>query len=69
MEELAEDDSFLAHMQRVNDRYEKRVADNVEPYNSLCEEMGPVAYFQWNSVSMKIFLFLPADWVSSPEII
>ena len=32
-------------MQRVKDRYEKRVADNVEPYNSLCEEMGPVAYF------------------------
>jgi starch phosphorylase len=45
LEELAEDDSFLAHMQRVKDRYEKRVADNVEPYNSLCEEMGPVAYF------------------------
>jgi len=45
LEELAEDDSFLAHMQRVKDRYEKRVAANVEPYNSLCEEMGPVAYF------------------------
>ena len=45
LDELAEDDSFLAHLQRVKDRYEKRVADDVEPYNSLCEEMGPVAYF------------------------
>ncbi|MCJ7540417.1 MAG: alpha-glucan family phosphorylase, partial [Desulfobacterales bacterium] len=45
LDELAEDDSFLAHLQRVKDRYEKRVADYVEPYNSLCEEMGPVAYF------------------------
>jgi len=45
LEELAEDDSFLAHLQRVKDRYKKRVADNVEPSNSLYEKMGPVAYF------------------------
>jgi len=45
LEELAEDDSFLAHLQRVKDRYKKRVADNVEPSNFLYEKMGPVAYF------------------------
>ncbi len=45
LEELAEDDSFLAHMQRVKDRYTKRVADNLDSPNSLYEKMGPVAYF------------------------
>jgi len=45
LEELAEDDSFLAHLQRVKDRYTKRVVENVEPSSSLYEKMGPVAYF------------------------
>lgn len=45
LEELAEDDSFLAHLQRVKDRYTKRVAENVEPSDSLYKKMGPVAYF------------------------
>ncbi|MFO7554430.1 MAG: DUF3417 domain-containing protein, partial [Desulfobacterales bacterium] len=43
--ELAEDDSFLAHLQRVKDRFTKRVVENVEPSSSLYEKMGPVAYF------------------------
>ena len=45
LDELAEDDSFLAHLQRVKDRYKKRVTDNDEPSDSLYEKMGPVAYF------------------------
>ncbi|HSQ84354.1 MAG TPA: DUF3417 domain-containing protein, partial [Desulfobacterales bacterium] len=45
LEELAEDDSFLAHMQRVKDRYTKRVIDNAVPSNSFYDKLGPVAYF------------------------
>ncbi len=45
LEELAADDSFLAHLQRVKDRYTKRVVENVEPSRAIYEEIGPVAYF------------------------
>ncbi|MBW2493062.1 MAG: DUF3417 domain-containing protein, partial [Deltaproteobacteria bacterium] len=45
LEELAKDDSFLAHLHRVKDRYRKRVVENVEPPTSLYENMGPVVYF------------------------
>ena len=45
LEELAEDDSFLAHMQRVKDRFTKRVVEHGERFDSLYEKMGPVAYF------------------------
>jgi starch phosphorylase len=45
LEELAEDDSFLAHLQRVKDRYTKRVIDNAKPSNSLYDKIGPIAYF------------------------
>jgi len=45
LEELAADDSFLDHLNRVEDRYTKRVMENVEPSRSSYEEIGPVAYF------------------------
>ena len=45
LEELAEDDSFLAHLQRVKDRFTKRVIDNAKPSNPLYEKIGPIAYF------------------------
>jgi starch phosphorylase len=45
LEELAADDSFLEHLNRVKDRYTKRVVDNVEPSRSIYEKIGPVAYF------------------------
>jgi starch phosphorylase len=45
LEELAADDSFLDHLKRVEDRYKKRVMDNVEPSRSIYEKIGPVAYF------------------------
>jgi len=45
LEQLAEDDSFLAHLQRVKDRYTKRVTENVEEARNIYEKMGPVAYF------------------------
>ncbi len=45
LEELAADDSFLAHLQRVKDRYTKRVVENVEPSRAIYEKIGPVAYF------------------------
>jgi starch phosphorylase len=45
LEELAKDDSFLAHLQRVKDRYTKRVVDDAVPSNSFDDKLGPVAYF------------------------
>ena len=45
LEELAADDSFLDHLNRVKDRYTKRVMDNTEPSRSIYEKIGPVAYF------------------------
>ena len=45
LEELAGDDSFLNHLQRVKDRHKKRVADNSASSLSIYEKMGPVAYF------------------------
>ncbi len=45
LEELSKDDSFLAHLQRVKDRFNKRVSDNVEPSRTIYDEKGPVAYF------------------------
>jgi len=45
LEELAVDDSFLAHLQRVKDRFTKRVAENVEPARAVYEKIGPLAYF------------------------
>ncbi len=45
LEELAKDDSFIAHMQRVQERFEKRVTYNLEASRQIYEEMGPVAYF------------------------
>ena len=45
LEELAVDDSFLAHLQRIKDRFTKRVSENVEADRDVYEKMGPVAYF------------------------
>jgi len=45
LEQLAVDDSFLAHLERVEDRYRKRVTDNVEDSRNIYQEFGPVAYF------------------------
>ncbi|MFH1102624.1 MAG: alpha-glucan family phosphorylase [Pseudomonadota bacterium] len=45
LEELAVDDSFLSHMNRVKERFDKRVTYNVEPARQMYEEIGPVAYF------------------------
>ncbi|MFH2218963.1 MAG: alpha-glucan family phosphorylase [Pseudomonadota bacterium] len=45
LEQLARDDSFLAHLQRVKDRYTDRVVENVEEARNIYEEIGPAAYF------------------------
>lgn len=45
LEQLVADDSFLAHLQRIKDRYTMRVVDNVEPSRNIYEQAGPVAYF------------------------
>jgi len=45
LEELAADDSFLGHLNRVKDRYTKRVMDNADLSRSSYEKIGPVAYF------------------------
>lgn len=45
LEQLSADDSFLAHLERVKDRFTTRVTDNVEPSRTLYEKIGPVAYF------------------------
>jgi len=45
LEQLASDDSFLAHLTRVKERFEKRVTFNVEESQSAFDRMGPVAYF------------------------
>ncbi len=45
LEQLACDDSFLAHLERVKDRYAKRVTHNTESSRSLYDQAGPVAYF------------------------
>ncbi len=45
LEQLAGDDSFLAHLERVREGYTKRVAQNIEQSRSLYDQAGPVAYF------------------------
>jgi starch phosphorylase len=45
LEQLAEDDSFLAHLQRVRERFQRRVTDNFDQSRSAYEKIGPVAYF------------------------
>jgi starch phosphorylase len=45
LERLAGDDSFLAHLQRVKERYRKRVTDNVDHTRAIYDGIGPVAYF------------------------
>ncbi|MEW5909277.1 MAG: alpha-glucan family phosphorylase [Thermodesulfobacteriota bacterium] len=45
LEELAKDESFLSHMNRVKERFDSRVVHNVESSRMLYDEIGPVAYF------------------------
>ena len=45
LDQLAVDDSYLAHLERVKDRFTKRVIENVEPSRTIYEQIGPVAYF------------------------
>jgi starch phosphorylase len=45
LKELAKDDSFLAHLQRVKSWFEKRVAYSVDAGSTLYGQEGAIAYF------------------------
>jgi starch phosphorylase len=45
LENLAYDETFLSHMNRVKERFDKRVTHNRELSRQVYDEIGPVAYF------------------------
>lgn len=45
LEQLAVDDSFLAHLQNVHERFNQRVTNNVDQDRTIYSGIGPIAYF------------------------
>ncbi|MGA8019265.1 MAG: alpha-glucan family phosphorylase [Desulfobacterales bacterium] len=45
LEQLAVDDSFLAHLQNVHERFNQRVTNNVDQERTIYSGIGPIAYF------------------------
>jgi starch phosphorylase len=45
LEQLAGDDSFLAHLQNVGERFNQRVTSNVDQDRTVYSDSGPIAYF------------------------
>ena len=64
LEQLAKDDGYRSHLQRVKEHFQTLVIDPVNRDESPFEPGIPSPIFPWNSAYMKACRFLPAVWVS-----